>query len=307
MPELPEVETIVRDLRTLVVGKRIAGFTSFWERVTEPEPAALVAQRITGAVIVGARRRGKLAVLDLDTGEALVISLRMTGRLLVRQPGAPDDVFVRARLDFADGTTLRFADTRKFGRMVVVPSSVISDAAPNGSRPRRGPLHERLGIEPMTPAFTTRALATSLRSRGRSRLKPLLLDQTVIAGIGNIYANEALFRARLHPLRLAGGLRAEQVAALRRGIRAALRRGIRLGGASIDDYVDARGGRGRMQEEFLVHGREGEPCPRCGGAVRKTYVGGRGTYWCASCQRAPKEERRRRAEALPRRRHLLRS
>lgn len=304
MPELPEVETIARDLRGLIVGKRIASFTSEWERLTEPEPPELVAQRLAGTTVTGVRRRGKLAVLDLDTGLSLVISLRMTGRLLFRAPGAPDDRFLRGRIRFDDGTELRFADTRKFGRMVLVLSDVVSEAARDGRRPgrplqtsprpggralprRAAPLYERLGVEPLASAFTARVLAALLRARGRSRLKPLLLDQTVIAGIGNIYANEALFRARLHPLRRAGELRPEQLRALWRAIRATLRRAIRLRGSSIDDYVDARGERGRMHEEFLVHGREGEPCPRCGRAIRKSYVAGRGTYCCPNCQRQP--------------------
>ncbi len=291
MPELPEVETIVRDLRRLVVGKRIADFVAEWRGVTGVEPPELVAARVRGARIVGTRRRGKLAVLDLDTGESLVISLRMTGRLLSRRPGAAEDRFVRARFSFAEGGELRFADTRKFGRIVLIPSDAISDAAPALARRDGAPLHERLGIEPLSPAFTVRRFAALLRARRRSGLKPLLLDQTFIAGIGNIYANEALFRARIHPLRRAGGLKAERVLALHASIRDALRRAISLRGASVDDYRDARGRRGRMQREFLVHGREGEPCPRCGRAIRKTYVGGRGTYWCPSCQRTPRVAR----------------
>ena len=287
MPELPEVETIVRGLRRLIVGKRIAGFTSDWERLTEPEPAALVAQRVTGARIVGARRRGKLAVLDLDTGESLVVSLRMTGRLLVQPASAPLDPYLRARIPLEDAMELRFADVRKFGRIVVAPSDALATGAP-GTRTARGPLHERLGIEPLSRDFTPTRFAELLRSRARSRLKPLLLDQTFLAGIGNIYANEALFRAKLHPLRRAGSLRPRQVAALHAAIRDALRVAIRLRGASIDDYRDVRGRRGRMHREFLVHGREGEPCPRCGAAVRKTWVAGRGTYWCRRCQRTPR-------------------
>ncbi len=291
MPELPEVETIVRDLRRLVVGKRIAEFVAEWSGVTGIEPPELVAARVRGARIVGARRRGKLAVLDLDTGESLVISLRMTGRLLARAPGAPDDRSVRARFPLADGGELRFADTRKFGRILLAPSDAIGAGASVVTRRDGGPLHERLGIEPLSPAFTPERFAALLRARPRAALKPLLLDQTFIAGIGNIYANEALFRARLHPLRRAGSLRAAQVRSLHAAIRDALRRAISLRGSSIDDYRDARGRRGRMQREFLMHGREGEPCPRCGRAIRKTYVGGRGTYSCAHCQRVPRRPR----------------
>jgi len=254
--------------------------------VTGPEPPELVAARVAAATITGTRRRGKLAILDLDTGESLVISLRMTGKLLVRAPDAPEDLYVRGRFMFESGTELRFADTRKFGRIIVVPSDAIRAASADGAR-AKGALHERLGIEPLSRAFTTTRFARLLSARRRARLKPLLLDQTFIAGIGNIYANEALYRARIHPLRSAGSLRAEQIRRLHQSILAALRRAISLRGSSIDDYRDARGRRGRMQREFLVHGREDEPCGRCGRPIRKAWVGGRGTYWCPGCQRAP--------------------
>lgn len=285
MPELPEVETIVRDLRRLVVGKRIADFIAEWPGVTGVEPPELVRARVRDTHIVATRRRGKLAVLDLDTGDSVVISLRMTGQLLARPADAPPDRFVRARFRFAGDGELRFADTRKFGRIVVAPSDTVGQGA---AAARGAPLHERLGLEPLSRAFTVERFGAMLRARPRAALKPLLLDQTFLAGIGNIYANEALFRARLHPQRRAGTLRAAQIKTLHGGILDALARAIRLRGASIDDYRDGRGRRGRMQREFLVHDREGEPCPRCGRPIRKTYVGGRGTYWCGQCQRAPR-------------------
>src|SRR5437762_2600075 len=211
MPELPEVETIARQLRELVVGRRIAAFESFWHRVTEPVPAAHFATRLVGRQITGVGRRGKFVVLELDGDEALIVSLRMTGKLLFREPGAPDDTFVRAVIEFADGTGLRFSDTRKFGRMAIVDRA---DLVENGDRPRSRagvPLHRVLGIEPLTPRFTTRWLRDFLQLRGRSAIKPLLLDQRGIAGVGNIYAIEALWRARIHPLRTAGSLRPDEV------------------------------------------------------------------------------------------------
>jgi formamidopyrimidine-DNA glycosylase len=254
--------------------------------VTGAEPAELVDARVRGTTIVRARRRGKLAVLDLDSGESLVISLRMTGKLLVRDGAAAADPYVRGHFRFESGKELRFSDTRKFGRIVLVPREQIRAAAASDGK-RNGALHERLGVEPLSGAFTLDRFRALLAARRRSRLKPLLLDQEFIAGIGNIYANEALYRARVHPLRSAGTLRAEQVRALYDGILASLRRAIALRGSSIDDYRDARGRRGRMQREFLVHGREDEPCQRCGRPIRKAWVAGRGTYWCPSCQRAP--------------------
>ena len=297
MPELPEVETIARQLRELVIGRRVAGFEAFWHRVTEPEPAAHFASRLAGREVTGVGRRGKFVVLELDGGEALIVSLRMTGKLLFREEGAPDDAFVRATIGFADGTVLRFSDTRKFGRMAIVDRADLSEDGER-PRPRSGvPLHRVLGVEPLTSRFTTRWLREFLRRRARAAIKPLLLDQRGIAGVGNIYAIEALWRARIHPLRSAGSLRADEVARLREALRFVLRKGIRLGGASRRDYLDARGRQGRMQREFQVYDRSGEPCPRCGRAVVRTVVGGRGTFHCPRCQKAPRAlvTRRRRA------------
>ena len=294
MPELPEVETIARQLRELVIGRRISGFESFWHRVTEPVPAAHFAARLHGREITGVTRRGKFVVLELDGDEALIVSLRMTGKLLFRQQDAPDDTFVRAVIEFADGTVLRFSDTRKFGRMAIVDRS---DLAEVGDRPRARagvPLHQVLGIEPLTPRFTTRWLREFLQLRGRSAIKPLLLDQRGIAGVGNIYDIEALWRSRIHPLRTAGSLRPDEVARLRAALRFVLRKGIRLGGASRRDYVDARGSQGRMQREFQVYDRAGEPCTRCGRAIVRTVVGGRGTFHCPRCQKAPSKRAGRR-------------
>ncbi|HEV8655852.1 MAG TPA: DNA-formamidopyrimidine glycosylase family protein, partial [Candidatus Limnocylindria bacterium] len=202
MPELPEVETIARQLRELVIGRRVAGFESFWHRVTEPVPAAHFATRLSGREITGVGRRGKFVVLELDGGEALIVSLRMTGKLLFREAGAPDDTFVRAVIPFADGTVLRFSDTRKFGRMAIVDRADLAENSYQGASPpedppedaprARLPLRRVLGIEPLTARFTTRWLREFLQRRARSAIKPLLLDQRGIAGVGNIYAIEAL-------------------------------------------------------------------------------------------------------------------
>ena len=287
MPELPEVETIVRQLRALIVGRTIARFSADWERLTEPEPVRLVARRLARRRIRAVRRRGKLVVLYLDGDEALVISLRMTGRLLYRPRGyAGEDAAVRGRLAFSDGSELRFADVRKFGRMAVV--DVADIAADRGSgEPAAGlPLHRSLGREPLSRSFSVAWLRAFLARRARSAIKPLLLDPRGIAGIGNIYACEALWRAAIHPARLAGSLSAAETARLHEAIRWTLRKGIRLGGASRRDYVDARGERGRMQREFQMYGRAGEPCPRCARPIERTVLGGRGTFHCPRCQRA---------------------
>jgi formamidopyrimidine-DNA glycosylase len=306
VPELPEVETIARQLRSLVVGREIADFASSWHRVTEPMPAAHVAARLAGRRVIGVGRRGKFVVLELDDREALIVSLRMTGKLLFQRDGESADPYTRALITFRDGSVLRFADTRKFGRIAIVDLEELRDDAAAGARTSRGtggsrdrgtsrakaPLHRALGIEPLSRRFTVRWLAELLRRRARSAIKPLLLDQRAIAGIGNIYAIEALWRARIHPLRQAGSLRAAEVARLHEAIRWVLRKGIRFGGASRRDYVDARGNEGRMQREFNVYGRAGEPCPRCGREIVRTVVGGRGTFHCPRCQRAPLSARK---------------
>jgi formamidopyrimidine-DNA glycosylase len=282
VPELPEVETIARQLRALVVDRTISDFESRWIRLTEPVPADHVAARLRGRRVTAVRRRGKFVVFDLDGGDALVVSLRMTGKLLYGVDDV-DERYVRGQIHFADGTVLRFSDTRKFGRIAVVDALTLGA---DGAWPRaKAPLHASLGPEPLARAFTVTRLRELLRGRSRAAIKPLLLDQRAIAGIGNIYAIEALWRARIHPLRKAGSLRPADVARLHEAIRWALRKGIRLGGASPSDYVDARGNRGRMQREFQVYGRAGEPCPRCGRAIVRTVVGGRGTFHCPRCQR----------------------
>src|SRR5947207_15906808 len=260
MPELPEVETIARQLRGLVVDRTIRDFESRWIRLTDPEPAEVVAARLRGRRITGVRRRGKFVVFDLDGGEALVVSLRMTGKLLFAADGV-DERYVRADIRFADGTALRFSDTRKFGRMAVVDAAALEGGQP---RRARAPLHSSLGQEPLARGFTVAWLRSLLRRRPRAAIKVLLLDQRAIAGIGNIYAIEALWRARIHPLRKAGSLRSEEIARLHEAIRWALRKGIRLGGASPSDYVSARGNKGRMQRESEVFARAVTPCPRRG-------------------------------------------
>ena len=262
---------------------------SHWHRVTEPLPARHFAARLLGRRITAVGRRGKFVVLELEGDEALIVSLRMTGQLLFREAAAANDRFVRAALSFEDGTFLRFADTRKFGRMAIVDRADLVDVRRTGrdKKVARAPLHRSLGIEPLSRRFTVRWLAEMLKRRPRAAIKPLLLDQREIAGVGNIYDIEALWRARIHPLRTAASLRPAEVARLHEAIRWVLRKGIRFGGASRRDYVDARGNAGRMQREFNVYGRAGAPCPRCGRAIVRTVVGGRGTFHCPHCQRAP--------------------
>ena len=291
MPELPEVETIARQLADLVTGRTIAAFASEWERLTEPEPVPLVAARLAGRRIEAVRRRGKLVVFALDGGDALCTSLRMTGRFAFRELGeAAPERFTRATFTFTDGTGLDFVDMRKLGRMALVDSSEIAPADAGGERTLRAPLHLAMGREPLARSFTVAWLRTFLRRRRRAAIKPLLLDQRGIAGIGNIYASEALWRARINPLRTAGSLTADEIAHLHEAIKWVLRKAIRLHGSTLRTYRDSTGRQGGMQHEFVVYDRAGEPCDRCGASIRRTVIGGRSTYHCPRCQRVPRSK-----------------
>ncbi|MEA2662520.1 MAG: formamidopyrimidine-DNA glycosylase [Chloroflexota bacterium] len=289
MPELPEVETIARQLAGLVTGRTIAAFASDWERLTEPEPVPLVAARLAGRRIDAVRRRGKLVVFALDGGDALCTSLRMTGRFAFKELGqAAPERFTRATFTFADGTGLDFVDMRKLGRMILVDAAEIVADDAGGERTLKAPLHLAMGREPLGRSFTVAWLRAFLRRRRRAAIKPLLLDQRGIAGIGNIYASEALWRSRIHPLRSAGSLKPEEIARLREAITWVLRKAIRLRGSTLRTYRDSGGKRGGMQHEFVAYGRAGEPCDRCGASLRRTVIGGRSTYHCPRCQRGPR-------------------
>jgi formamidopyrimidine-DNA glycosylase len=287
MPELPEVETVARDLRGLVVGARIAGSRSSWLRTLRSQDAAVFAAAVTGRTIVGSSRRAKLVVLDLDDGSAITIHLKMTGQLFVVPAALPEDAYVRHVIAFDDGRELRFRDIRKFGRI-----GLARRDGPDGDL--RGELggergFKGFGPEPLDPGFSLRAFRRAIRGR-RGRLKPLLLDQSFIAGIGNIYADEALWAARLHPLRSAATLRPADERRLYRSIRRILAEAVERRGASIDDYT-APEGDGSMQEHLFVYQRAGEPCPRCGRPIRRIVVGGRATHFCSWCQRLSPADR----------------
>ena len=293
MPELPEVETITRQLATLVTGRTISHFASDWVRLTEPEPVEVVATRLAGRTIEAVRRRGKLVVFALDGGDALITSLRMTGSFryrasgeMVKMGGMPAERFVRARFAFVDGSGLDFVDLRKLGRMSLVDAREVAADDAGGDRTLHAPLHQAMGREPLSRAFTVAWLRVFLHRRGRATIKPLLLDQRGIAGIGNIYASEALWRAGTHPRRLAGSLRTDEATRLHEAVRWVLRKAIRLHGSTLRDYRDNRGEQGAMQNEFAVYGRAGEPCARCGRTIARSVIGGRSTFHCPGCQRA---------------------
>jgi formamidopyrimidine-DNA glycosylase len=271
MPELPEVETIARHLRDgwggapPLPGRRIASVTIRWPRHIATPSAARFRRELEGQRVLDVRRRGKYVVLPLERA-TLLIHLKMSGDLLVSPPGTPPDRFDRTVFHLDDGWELRFSDARKFGKAFLLadPQRILA----------------LLGPEPLERGFTSQLLGERLRLRRRA-LKPLLLDQTFVAGLGNIYADEALHRARLHPLRRSDRLSPDEVRALWLGIRQSLQRGLRHHGASIDWVY--RGG--EFQNHFRVYQRTGEPCPACGTAIARLVVGQRGTHICPACQR----------------------
>jgi formamidopyrimidine-DNA glycosylase len=275
VPELPEVETIRRQLAPLVRGRVIARLEISDPRWCLPLLPEVVVDAVQRRRVQRLARRGKYLVWELEDDAFLLMHLRMTGTLLYDPPaGAPHE---RVRLELDDGHELRFCDPRRFGTGELALGTAARDAF----------FAARLGVEPLDGDLTGDALRRMARDR-RAPVKAFLLDQRRIAGVGNIYADEALFRARVHPLRPAGRLSRAQWEAVADGVREALTAGLAAGGASIDDFRHADGVRGSFQDEFLVHRRRGEPCPRCGTPVVKLVAAGRGTYACERCQPRPR-------------------
>lgn len=280
MPELPEVETIRRQLAELLPGRTVARAEVDDPLLVSPEDPLAFSAQVEGRRIESVGRRGKYLLVELDSGDTLAMHLRMTGRLHWRPDAPADDDgerFLRARFDLDDGSSVTFGDMRRFGRAWIVPATLED---------REGYWSARVGIEPLSPRFTGRVLARLLEGR-RGPIKAVLLNQALVAGLGNMYVDEALFQARIHPLRPAGTLDAGEIRRLHRAIRDRLAAAVEAGGASIDSYRDSLGERGTMQDLLRVHLHEGDPCPRCGTTIRKTRVAQRGTYWCPHCQPEP--------------------
>ena len=254
MPELPEVETVRRRLEPALVGRRLERVEILDARLTRPHDPLEVAAELTGERVSALDRRGKYLVVRFESGRALLIHLRMTGSLLhvPAGAGAEADPHRRAVVALDDGSAVVYRDVRRFGTWLLTEPDELEPY-----------LNARLGGEPLAPAFTTKRLGEALANRG-APVKAVILDQRRLAGVGNIYADEALWRARVHPLRPAGELGEDELRALHRGIRAALKAGIARQGATLRDYRTPDGSSGRMQHEFKVYGREGEPCERCG-------------------------------------------
>jgi formamidopyrimidine-DNA glycosylase len=274
MPELPEVETIRARLAPRLEGRSLERVEIVDPRLTRPDPPEEIAAELEGERIAAVGRRGKYLVFEFESGRHLLVHLRMTGNVEhPAQGGLAADPYRRAVVTLDDGSDVAYRDVRRFGTWALLEPGELEDYF----------LARRLGGEPLERAFTTRTLTKALENR-RAPIKAALLDQKAAAGVGNIYADEALWRARIHPLRPAGSLDADEIARLRKAIRAALQMGIARQGATLRDYRDPEGRRGRMQDEFKVYGRAGEPCSRCGTPIEKTRVGGRGTWYCPRCQ-----------------------
>lgn len=270
MPELPEVETVARGLRELLVGRRFIGVHIRWPRtIAHPEPERF-AQELVGRQVRSVDRRGKYVVIGLDRG-SLLIHLKMSGRLLVMPASDPVDVHTHTLFDLDDDSRLCFRDVRKFGRVYLVQDI--------------GQVTGPLGPEPLAEDLTLDDFA-ALLARRSGRLKSLLLNQTFLAGLGNIYADESLFAARLHPLRTANSLTADEQSRLYHAIRTVLGRAIDGRGTTLEDqgYVDAAGQAGSYQDRIAVYGRTGGPCTVCGAAIERIIVGGRSTHYCPRCQ-----------------------
>jgi formamidopyrimidine-DNA glycosylase len=270
MPELPEVETIARGLACAIVGKTVDVAAVTLAKTVSPEPS-LFERLLCGERVAAVGRRGKYVVISLASGRCLVTHLRMTGRLIVQPPGSTDpEPYTKVLLRFTDSSRLCFADVRQFGRMRLVEPEVSWAT--------------EVGVEPLSEEFSVERFAALLAGR-TTPIKVFLLDQRRIAGLGNIYACEALWEAGVKPTYPAGSIRRPAQRRLHAAIQSVLRRAIAMRGTSIDDYVDAEGLRGGFQNQLNAYGREGQACSRCGKSIRRTILAQRGTWWCPGCQK----------------------
>jgi formamidopyrimidine-DNA glycosylase len=283
MPELPEVETVRRGLEQRVVGRTILGVTVGRERTVRRTSARQLIDGLTGARILSAGRRGKYLLCPLDTGDTLMVHLRMTGQLLLVQRGAPalPHTHVVLSLSGEPAEELWFVDPRTFGEVVVFDPDHVDVELPELAR---------LGVDPLADGLSAEDLGALLATR-RTRMKALLLDQHTVAGVGNIYADEILHAARIHPDRVASTLRRREVARLHEAMHKVLGAAVVAGGSTLGDnqYVDLMGSGGSYQDDHRVYGHAAERCSTCGrGVIRRALVNARTTYWCPYCQRLPR-------------------
>ncbi len=272
MPELPEVETVRTRLAPVLTGRRFERVAIFDPRLVRPRDPSDVAASLEGERVVAVDRRGKYLIVRFESGRSLVVHLRMTGSFRHAARDFAGESHVRAVVRLDDGSDVIYRDVRRFGTWTLTEGDELDTF-----------LGARLSSEPLARGFNARRLTERLGGR-KTSIKAALLDQRTIAGMGNIYADEALWRARIHPERRAGELSSGEVEALTRAVKDALRTGIRRQGATLRDYAQPDGRRGRMQDAFKVYGRANEPCERCGTLIAKTRVAGRGTCFCPRCQ-----------------------
>ncbi len=290
MPELPEVETIRLGLEPRLVGQTIAAVDLLWSKTLSKSE---VLNKIVGQRVVSLERRAKVLIMELSNGQSLLFHLKMTGQMVLvlasgeryagghpssSMAGDLPDKSTRVVFRFRDGDVLYFNDQRKFGWVKLTPADeVLSDS-----------LVGRLGPEPLSPDFTLAGFKVELRRHPRAPIKSVILDQSTVAGVGNIYADESLHLAKLHPARLAGGLAPAEIKRLYGAIKAILADGVAHGGTSFAHYVNALGGKGDYLAHARVFRRQGQPCPVCGTIIEKIRVAGRGTHICPKCQKLPR-------------------
>ncbi len=274
MPELPEVETMVRDLASRVAGSTIVSVEADFPGIVVWPAFDQFVQRVAGQMVSGVERRGKFAIFPLASGDALIVHRGMTGNLLLRTPESPLESHVRLMFVLDDGRELRFNDPRKFGKIYLMHPSGSERALP----------WSRMGPEPLNGDFTLRSFRQSLRGR-TALIKPLLLSQGLVAGLGNIYVDEALHLARVHPQRRAGTLKPAELSRVYQAIREVLEAAIEGRGTTFSNYTDIEGRAGRYQDRLRVYGKTGTECLRCGFPIVKMVVGGRGTHVCPHCQK----------------------
>ena len=286
MPELPEVETVRRGLSDLIIGKQVWGEVHDTEKGF-PNASNEVAAHLIGATITGVRRRAKVLMIDLSTGYTLLIHLKMTGQLVYVGDtrfgaGHPNDSLVndlpdrstRVTLEFSDGSKLFFNDQRKFGWMKLLPTVEVPFID----------FMKKVGPEPLADDFTPEAFRERFTRRARTNIKAALLDQSVVAGVGNIYADESLWGAKIHPRRLVSSITDDEFTVLFHELRDVMNLAVEKGGSSNHTYVNAEGKKGSYMDFARVFRREGLPCPRCGTTIEKLRVAGRGTHICPFCQ-----------------------
>lgn len=274
MPELPEIEVLKRSLEPLLTGQTIERVEVHDRRLREAVRGAHLARRAAGQKVVGLRRRAKYLLIDLAGGHTLVIHLGMSGRLTLVDAGLPREPHEHLAFYLASGERLRFRDPRRFGLAVIVPTAKLAS-----DRRFRG-----LGAEPLEEGFSGEALAALARRR-RGPVKSFLMDARIVVGVGNIYASESLHLAGIHPARSVARIALPSWSRLAEAVQAVLGRAIAEGGTTLNDFADGEGNAGYFQVSLAVYDREGEPCPRCGRAIRRIVQAGRSTYYCPGCQR----------------------